>query len=178
MKSLGEERLLSLKQELASINNQAITVTGEIKLMVREMESLKPDVIRKRIEDQRKILARQRGFSAFAGDERAKRLGLVIGIGGAFLGGLLSKDPVIALNAGISGFDGLVRGMGETKWYIDLNERISVVPQEKMNARGNCISWENMMADLESMKKNALVGERLGSFDNIITTIRHRYQPK
>ena len=173
MKSLWEAKLSDMKQELASIKNRAVTVTGKTELLIRELESLKPDIIKKCLEDQRRILARQRGISAFAGDERAKRLGFGIGILSAVFGGLLSKDPIIALNAGMSGFDGLVCELGETKWYVTLSDKISVVPQGEINVKGNRVSWEDVMSDLESMKKHALAGERLGSLNDIVIVIRH-----
>jgi hypothetical protein len=178
LKSVWEEKLLGLKQELASMRNQALHTTAKLKSVRRETESLKPDIVRKCLEDQRRLLAQQRGFYTFLRQKDAMRAGLAVGISSAILGGLLSRDPMLALNAGMSGFDGLVRGMGETEWYVTVSERVSVIPQEEASSRKDGISWEKMIAGLELAKKKALAGDKLGSLNDIIIAIRRRYQPK
>ena len=178
MKSSWEDTVTRLKQELSSTRDMVLATARNLDVLRREEESLKIDIIKNNLEGQRESGARQRGLTLFTKDRRTVQASLAIGIGSAILGGVLNKDAYSALNAGIAGVDGLIRGLGEARWYVSLNDKISVVPQEQINTRGNWISWENMVAYLQLIKKKALAGERLGSFDDIITTIRHRYQPK
>ena len=172
MKSPWEEKLFSLNQELASMKNQVLTVNGTLELTIREMESLKPDIITKCLEDRRRMLARQRGFHTFLQRKEAMQVGLAIGIGSAVLGGLLSKDPVSALNAGVSGFDGLVQGLGGTRWCVSLDHRLLVASEYETKGQVNWVPWENITAVLKKLKGKASAGEKLGSLDVILKKIK------
>jgi len=172
LKSNWEEKVFSLKQELASMKNQALTITGKLELIIREMESLKPDIVRKYLEDQRAILVRQRGFNTILKHNDAMKAGMAIGIGSAILGGLLSKDPILALNAGMSGFDGLIQGLGETRWCVSLDSRLLVASDNGTKPRMNWVPWESITLALEELKKKAAIGEKIGNLGSIIKKLR------
>ena len=48
-------------------------------------------------------------------DRKKIRTGLAVAAGGLILGGLIVKDKYAALNAGLSGFNGVLQGFGETR---------------------------------------------------------------
>jgi hypothetical protein len=136
------------------------------------MESLKIDIIKNCLEEQRRSGARQRGFPLLAKDKQTMQIGLAVGIGSAIWGGLLNKDAFSALNAGIAGFDGLVRGLGETRWYVSLANKIVVAPEDRIRPRVNWVTWGSITAALEKLKREALSGESLGNFDSVLMKLR------
>jgi hypothetical protein len=174
MTSPWEENLSKLKHELGSIREQASAVIEDIESLIREMEWFKPAYVLKRLEYQREVIARMRGFGIVWHDEQARRLSWLVGLSSAAIGGLISRDPVVALNAGMSGFDGLVRGLGGTRWYVSLGERLLVASEEGAKPRMNWAPWESVTLTLEELKKKALTGEKIGSLNNIVEKLREK----
>jgi len=172
LKFSWEEIVIHLKQELSATRDVALATTRNIDVLRKEMESLKIDIIKNCLEEQRRSGARQRGLSLLAKDKQTMQIGLAVGIGSAILGGLLNKDPFSALSAGLAGFDGLVRGFGEAKWCVSLTNKITVAPKEKLSPQVNWVTWESIAVALENLKRKARGGERLGDFDNILKKIR------
>lgn len=172
MKFSWEETVIYLKQEISSTRDVALATTRNIDVLRREIECLKIDIIKNNLEENRKSEARQRGFPLLTKDKRTMQAGLAVGIGSAIFGGLLNKDAYSALNAGIAGVDGLIRGLGETRWYVSLTNKIVVAPQDRINPQVNWVTWESITAALEKLKRKALAGERLGDFDSIVNKLR------
>ncbi len=172
MKSPWEENLSNLKNELGSVREQASALIKDIESLMREMEWIKPAYVLKRLGYQREVIERMRGFGVVWHYEQVRRLSWLIGLGSAAIGGLVSRDPVMALNAGMSGFDGLIRGLGGTRWYVSLDERLLVVSEDEAKPRMNCAPWESVTLELEELKKKALTGEKIGNLDSIVEKLR------
>lgn len=172
MKFSWEETVIYLKQEISSTRDVALATTRNIDVLRREIECLKIDIIKNNLEENRKSEARQRGFPLLTKDKRTMQAGLAVGIGSAIFGGLLNKDPFSALSAGLAGFDGLVRGLGETKWYVSLTNKITVAPKERISPQVNWVTWESITGALENLKRKARGGERLGDFDSVLIKLR------
>jgi len=172
LKFSWEETVIHLKQDLSSIEDVALATARNIDVLRREIESLKIDIIKNNLEEQRKSEARQRGLSLLNKDRRAMQAGLAVGIGSAIWGGLLNKDAFSALNAGIAGFDGLIQGLGETRWYVSLTNKMVVAPQDRINPQVNWVTWGSITTALEKLKREALSGERLGNFDSVLMKLR------
>jgi len=99
---------------------------------------------------------------------------LLVAAGSFILGGLLTKDKFNALSAGMSGFDGMVQGFGESKWRVLLGKRISVVPEEAISSQFTGTNWvtlDSFYKTMEELKKRALAGEKLESLDNVISKV-------
>ena len=58
---------------------------------------------------------------------------LLVAASSFILRGLLTRDKFGAVTAGMSGFDGMVQGLGESKWCVILGKKISVVPEETIS---------------------------------------------
>ncbi len=167
-----ETTLNRLKRELSSTRDRAQASTGKLDALRREIESFKIDFINNNLEQQRRSIARQRGFSLLARDKRTTQAGLAVGIGSAIFGGLLGKDASSALSSAVAGFDGLVRGLGESIWYVSLSNRIKVAPQDYVGQNEGWVTWASVMTALERLKKEASAGEELSSLDSIIRRLK------
>ena len=64
---------------------------------------------------RRKVLARQRGAELVTKDSKEMRTSLAVSAIGLVLGGLVTKDKYAALNAGLSGSDGVIQEFGEAR---------------------------------------------------------------
>ena len=100
------------------------------------------------------------------------RNSLLVAAGSVILGGLLTKDKFGALNVGMSGFDGMVQGFGESKWCVLLGKKISVVPEEMISPQVTWITLASFCKTMEELKRKALTGEKLGTFDDIIAKLK------
>jgi hypothetical protein len=123
------------------------------------------------IEEQRKSTARDRGISYLIKDRKRVRDSLFFAGIGFILGGLLTRDKYGAVTAGMSGFDGMVQGYGESKWCVILGKKISTVPEEMISPQVTWITLASFYKMMGELKKRALAGKKLGNLDDIIAKL-------
>lgn len=166
--------LKHLRQELTLTETEAKKIGSHFEVLRRETESMKIDTLHNYLEEQRKFAARDKGIAYLIKDRRRVRDSLLVAAGGFILGGLLTKDKFGALTAGISGFDGLIQGFGESKWRVLLGKRILVVPEETISSQLTGVTWlalDSFYKTIEELKKRALSGEKLGNLDDVISKL-------
>jgi len=151
-----------LRQELNLTEVKAREIGSRFEVLCRETESMKVDALQNYLEEQRKSTARDRGIASLIKDRKRVRDGLIVAAGGFILGGLLTRDKFGAVTAGMSGFDGMVQGLGESKWCVILGKKISVVPEETISPGVTWITLASFHKTMEEFKKRALAGEKLG----------------
>ena len=166
--------LKHLRQELTLTETEAKEIGSHFEVLCRETESMKIDALHNYLEKQRKFTARNRGTASLIKDSKRVRDSLLVAAGSFILGGLLTKDKFNALTAGMSGFDGMVQGFGESKWRVLLGKRISVVPEETISSQFTGTTWvtlDSFYKTMEELKKRALAGEKLRSLDDVISKV-------
>ena len=163
--------LKQLRQDLTLTGAEAREISSRFEVLRREMESMKIDTLQDCLEERRKSTARDRGIASLIKDRKKVRNSLLVAAGGVILGGLLTKDKLEALNAGMSGFDGMVQGFGEGKWCVILRKEISVVPEEMVSSQVNRIPLASFYKAMEALKKRALAGKKLGNLDDVISKL-------
>jgi len=166
--------LKHLRQELTLIEAEAKEIGSHFKVLRRETESMKIDALHNYLEEQRKFTAYDRGLTSLVKDRKRVRDSLLVAAGSFILGGLLTRDKFKALTAGMSGFDGMVQGFGDSKWRVLLGKRIFVVPEEMLSSQFTGTTWvtfDSFHNTMEELKKRALLGEKLGSLDDVISKL-------
>jgi hypothetical protein len=166
------QTIADLKKELACIESSSQGIGRRFGILQREAESLKIEFLKYSLEKQRKAAARQRGFDLLIRDRKKIGTGLAVAAGGLILGGLIAKDKYAALNAGLSGFNGVLQGFGETRWAVSLQKELVIVPYNAIPAKGTWVTLESLIAAIHDLKTEALQGKRLGTFDNIIQRLQ------
>lgn len=73
-------------------------------------------------------------------NKKRLRGSLLVAAGGFILGELVTKDKFAALNAGLSGFDGVLQRFGHTKWVVSFGKKIVVAPSESIPSEGEWIA--------------------------------------
>ena len=166
--------LKHLRQELALTEAEAKEIGNHFEVLRRETESMKIDALHNYLEKQREFTARNRGTASLIKDSKRVRGSLLFAAGSAILRGLLTRDKFNALTAGMSGFDGVVQGFGESKWRVLLGKRISVVPEETISSQftGTIrVTLDSFYKTMKELKKRALLGKKLGSLDDVISKV-------
>ena len=166
------QTITDLKKELACIESSSQGIGRRFEIIQREAESLKIEFLRYSLEKQRKAVASQRGFALLIRDRKKIGTGLAVTAGGLILGGLIAKDKYAALNAGLSGFNGVLQGFGETRWAVSLQKELVIVPYDAIPAKGTWVTLESLIAAIYDLKMEALQGKRLGTLDNIIQRLQ------
>jgi len=164
--------LNDLREDLTLIKNKAQMVSLRFEGLRKEAESLKITVLPHQLEEQRKSLAWRRGFTSIARDEKRLRTSFGVATVASILAGIMTKDKLIALNAGLSGFDGVVEGLGETSWAVSLERNLAIAPRANITPEGVWVTWESLKAALAELEREASGGDQLGSLDNIITRLQ------
>jgi hypothetical protein len=166
------ETIVDLKKELGYVESSSQGVGRRYEILQREAESLKVEFLEYSLEKQRKAVARQRGLALLIRDRKKIGAGLAVTASASILGGLIAKDKDAALNAGLSGFNGLLQGFGETRWAVSLQEELVIVPYNAIPAKGTWVTFESWIAATHGLKTEALQEKRLGTFDNIIQRLQ------
>jgi hypothetical protein len=170
--STCEQTIANLKKELAWIESNSHGIGSRFEILQREAESLKIEFLKHSLEKQRRALARQRGLDLLVRDGKKIRTGLAVAAGGLILGGLMAKDKYAALNAGLSGFNGVLQGFGETRWAVSLQKELVIVPCNAIPVKGTWVTLESLIAAIYDFKTEALQGKQLGTLDNIIQRLQ------
>ncbi|MDD5510334.1 MAG: hypothetical protein PHI12_05975 [Dehalococcoidales bacterium] len=174
-----EDTVKKVSGELCYNRTKALNTAGDFDLLCRLMEALKIDIISTGLERQRKSMARNRGITLIDSNNPIIQTSMaIVGIGSAIWGGFIGKDVDSAFNAGTAGVDGLIQGLGETKWYVSLTNNLVIAPQDAINQNGIWVSLERINAVLEQLKKRAIAGEQLGGFSNIINRLKQSFNRK
>jgi len=163
-----------LRQELNLTAVKASEISSRFEALSRETEFMKVDALQNYLEEQKKSAARDRGVAPLIKDRRKVRNSLLVAACSFVIGGLLTRDKFGALTAGMSGFDGMVQGFGESKWCVLLGKKISVVPEETISPQVTWITLASFYKTLEELKKRALAGEKLGNLDDVISKLTRR----
>lgn len=93
-------------------------------------------------------------------------------VSASILGGLIAKNKDAALNAGLSGFNGVLQGFGETRWAVSLQRGLVISPCNAIPAKGAWVTLESLIAAIDDLKTEALQGKRLGTLGNIIQRLQ------
>ncbi len=163
-----------LRQELILTEVKAREIGNRFEVLRRETECMKVDALQNYLEEQRKSAARDRGIASLIKDRKRVGDSLLVAAGSFILGGLLTRDKFVAVTAGMSGFDGMVQGFGESKWLVLLGKRILVVPEETISSQLTGVTWltlDSFYKTIEELKKRALSGENLGNLDDVISKL-------
>jgi hypothetical protein len=166
------QTIADLKKELACIESSSQGVAERFEILQREAESLKIEFLKYSLEKQRKAVARQRGFTVLIKGRKKMGTGLAVTASASILGGLIAKDKDAALNAGLSGFNGVLQGLGETRWAVSLQKGLVIVSYSAIPARGTWVTLESLIAAIHDLKTETLRGKRLGTLDNIIQRLQ------
>jgi hypothetical protein len=167
-----EQTLYVLKQEIASIKERARTTFTEFEEVSRQAESLKVAFLLHRLEAQRKSLARIRGYESIM--RNRKRLGFSLGAAAAGLifGGIITKDKFAAVSTGLSSFDAIIQGLGETAWAMSLGRELIVVAEDQITPDKIWVTWESMKNALVQLEKKTSQGVGLGTLNNVISRLQ------
>jgi hypothetical protein len=166
------QTIADLKKELTSIEDNSRNMARRFEVLERQAESLKMEFLKHSLEKQREAIARQRGFALLIRDRKKIATGLAVTAGLSILGAVVGKDKDAALNAGLSGLNGLLQGLGETEWAVSLDKELVIVPYKAIPARGTWVTLESLIAAIDELKREALQGRRLGTLDNVIQMLR------
>jgi len=154
----------ALGQELVLIESRAHELSARFQTLCTKAELLKIDILRRGLENRTKSLARQAGFKSIARGGRNLQAGLAATTAGIVLGGFLGRDGHSALAAGMSGFDGVLQGLGKSKWAVSLDGDLLLLPRNQITPGCTWVTLESLLLVLEELKEKARAGEQ---FDNI-----------
>jgi len=159
--------LADLKQELTSIEGRAREVSKQLELLQREAEALKIDYLQHCLDEQRKKIARRRGFILIFRDREEMRNSLLAIAGGVILGTLITRERPTALQIGMYA-DDMLQKLGEARWFVSLSKEVVVAPEDSLLPGRTWVTWESLLEAMKKLKDKVLLGEKLGNLNNVI----------
>ena len=166
------QTIADLKKQFALMESRSHNIGRHFEALQREAESLKIEFLKHSLQKQRKALARERGMGLLIRDKKKIGTSLAVAVGGLIFGGLISKDKYTALNTGISGFDGVLLGLGETNCVVSLEKGLVVMPTNVNLPRGAWVTFESLIAAVDDLKAEAWQKKQLGNLNDIIQKLQ------
>lgn len=173
MKKLSfDDAFRNLNRQLVSIEGITRGVISKFDDLVRETDLLKLEIIEHVLENKRMSQASQLGFAVMKQDKKKLIIGLASAIGGSLLQGVVTKDKSSALPAGISSFNGFLRGLGDSRWTVSLDKQFIIVPEDKVFAGRIWVTLESLQSTIKELRRKVLGGEKLGSLQSVIDELK------
>jgi hypothetical protein len=166
-----ERRINDLRQEVILIEGRAGKTYNKFKELQRQAECCKVRFLTHQLEEKRKSLTHSRGVAAVVKNGNALMAALGIGAAASILTGMMGNDKFAAGNAGLSGFYGVLQGLGKTDWAICLDGQLEIIPRNNIAVGRVWFTWDSVMAVLNELERAARNGVHLGDVDKIIFEI-------
>ena len=162
-----EKRLNGLRHQLASIKNRALADSVRFEELRRQAEFTKIQSLTYQLEARRKHLARSRGVASLIKNPNNLPAAGLWAVGLSVFIGMFTKDW---LTAGVTGANGVLRGLGETEWAVCLETELAVAPRDSVRQGEVWVTWKSLMIALDELAVCAK-DESLGNLDNIIAEL-------
>jgi len=160
-----------LKQTLYLVKNQAEDGFRRLDGIRRQSECGKIAFLTSRLDNRRRVIARERGARALAKDKKGLDA-IVVETVMVFLGSaLFTKEPAEALSSGLGAADRSLQDRGETDWAVSIGDNLAVVPSSGTSLRQMWVEWTSLMAALRLLEERAKNGEAMGDLNKIIASL-------
>ncbi len=157
----------ALGREVVLIESRAHELSARFQTLCMKTELLKMDILKRGLENRTKSLARQAGFKSIARDGKKLGVSLAAAAAGIVLGGVLTRDGLSALTAGMSGFDGALQELGKSKWAVSLDGDLLVIPRNQIAPGRTWVTLESLLLALGELGVKARAGEQFGTIGAI-----------
>jgi len=165
----------ALGREVVLIESCAHELSARFQTLRTKTEVLKIDILKRGLENRTKSLARQAGFKLIARDGKKLAFGLAAAAAGIVLGGVLTRDGLSALTAGMSGFDGALQELGKSKWAVSLDGDLLVIPRNQIAPGRTWVTLESLLLALGELGVKARAGEQFGTIGAIGAKLKQGY---
>ncbi len=166
------EAVDDLREKLVAVERRANHVAVQLPPLCRILGSLKVDIVKSKLEKERRHVARVRGVAALQQDERKLGISLGLGVAGLVFGGILGQDGHSALGA----LDASLQKFGKSPWAVSLDREMLVVPRDQITAGQVWVTWESFSEAMENLRKKTLAGEQLGDLEAIISELTQDHE--
>jgi len=151
-----------LRENLVTVERKANDLLLQLPALCKILESLKVDILKSKLEKERRHAARVQGVAAIKQDKGKLGMSLGLGVAGLVLGGALSRDSNFALSTGLGAFDATLQQFGKSLWTVSLDRTTLVVPRDQITAGRFWVTWESLNKAMEKLQKSAYaINEKL-----------------
>jgi len=162
----------ALGREVVLMESHAHKLSARFQTLSTNTEQLKIDILKAGLENRAKSLARQAGFKLIARDGKKLGVGLAAAAAGIVLGGILTRDGLSTLAAGMSGFDSMVQELGKSRWAVSLDVDLMSIPRNQIAYRRTWVTLESLLLALDELREKACTGEQFRNIGAIIARLK------
>lgn len=162
----------ALGRETAVVESRAHEVSTRFQTLCTRTELLKLDILQRRLINRAKSLARQAGFESMSRDGKKLGVSLAAAIAGLALGAVLGRDGLSTVSGRISGFNGALEALGESRWAVSLDRDLLVTPRNRVTSERTWVTMESLLIAVEELRKKIQNGEECGSLSSTLEKLK------
>jgi len=162
----------ALGREVVLMESHAHKLSARFQTLSTNTEQLKIDILKAGLENLAKSLARQAGFKLIARDGKKLGVGLAAAAAGIVLGGILTRDGLSTLAAGMSGFNSMVQELGKSRWAVSLDVDLLFIPRNQIAYGRTWVTLESLLLALDELREKACTGEQFRNIGAIIARLK------
>ena len=162
----------ALGREVVLMESHAHKLSARFQTLSTNTEQLKIDILKAGLENRAKSLACQAGFKLIARDGKKLGVGLAAAAAGIVLGGILTRDGLSTLAAGMSGFDSMVQELGKSRWAVSLDVDLLFTPRNQIAYGRTWVTLESLLLALDELREKACTGEQFRNIGAIIARLK------
>ncbi len=166
------QALDQVRSDLAGVERKANGLVVRLPAICRTLESVKIDLLKGKLVNEQRDLARRRGVGAQIQDPRNLGIGLAVGLGGLILSALATRDKDLALSTGLRSVDGFTQGLGQSSWVVSLDREMLVAARNQAAPGRFWVTLESFSEALGLLREKALAGEKIGGLEAILSALR------
>lgn len=129
-------------------------------------------ILKRGLENRRKSLALEAGVISISRDRQKLGIGLGLTDLGMILGGAVGRDKLSVLNGGVSAFDGVLQGFGESGWAVSLDGELLIVPDNQVSSGRTWVTLDSLQQALEKLAEKGDVDRPLGGITDVISRLK------
>jgi hypothetical protein len=173
MTRVGWEKVVnSLKERITLIKSRANTDSTSFEKLRRQAECLKVQFLVCQLEGRRMFLARSRGFASAVKNRKGLPAALGFAAAASVVTGMMTKNGLAAADAGLSSFNRVLQGLGETDWAVYLGGHLLVAPRADITPGQGWFTWGSFKTATYELEERAKNGAGLGNLDAVISGLQ------
>ena len=168
-----DKKVNDFRQEVADIRRRAGLSSGNFYYLKRQADYCKLLFLAYQLEVKRRSLVYNRGVNSVLNNGKKLQAALGFTLAASIVTRIISKDSNTATTAGVSVFDGALRGIGEVDWAVCLDRPLTIMPLNNITTGRVWFTWDSVITAINELARMPQTMAHIRTLDEILLAIRN-----